>query len=181
VDVAVLELLRMTVALSDNAAADMLLRLAGGPEAVSRYMASIGVKGFHLEDGEHALHRDVSAQYRNWFEPAGAIQLLRAMVEHSPLTPAYTELAIAWMQSSVRGGRLNGDLPPGTPFAHKAGSSGVDEGLAHATNDIGLIILPDRRVLAIAVFITDSRADDATRDKVIARIGRAIYDAALRG
>ena len=62
---------------------------------------------------------------------------------------------------------------------HKPGTSGMDHGLAAATNDIGLITLPDGRRLAIAVFVTDSTADDATRDAVIARIARAAYDAAI--
>jgi beta-lactamase class A len=56
----------------------------------------------------------------------------------------------------------------------------VDNGVAHATNDIGLITLPDGRRLAIAVFVTDSTADEATREKVIARIARAAYDAAIQ-
>lgn len=62
-------------------------------------------------------------------------------------------------------------------LAHKSGTSDVDNGLAPATNDIGLITLPDGRLLAIAVFVTDSRADDATREKIIAQIARAAYDA----
>ena len=45
------------------------------------------------------------------------------------------------------------------------------------TNDIGLIPLPDGRRIAIAVFVTDSTADQATREQVIARIARAAYDA----
>jgi len=179
VDVAIRELLRLMVAQSDNVAADMLLRLAGGPQAVGGYIASLGIAGFHLEDGEHALHRDVSAQYRNWFEPAGAVQLLRMIGDHSPLTPEHTDLLLSWMEASV-GTRLNVDLPKGTRFAHKSGTSGVDRGVAHATNDIGLITLPDGRRLAVAVFITDSTADEAARDRVIARIGKAVYDAAVK-
>lgn len=179
VDVPVRELLRLSVSLSDNVAADLLLGLAGGPARVSGYIASLGIAGFHLEDGEHALHRDVSAQYRSWFEPAGAVQLLRIVSDPSPLTPEHTRLLLSWMEGSVQLGRLNGDLPKGTPFAHKAGTSGVDNGLAHATNDIGLITLPDGRSIAIAVFITDSTADAATRERVMARIGRAAYDAAV--
>lgn len=54
----------------------------------------------------------------------------------------------------------------------------MDNGVAHATNDIGLIALPDQRQLAIAVFITDSTADQTMRESVIARIARATYDAA---
>jgi beta-lactamase class A len=56
----------------------------------------------------------------------------------------------------------------------------VENGIAAATNDIGLITLPDGQQLALAVFVTDSSADDATRDKIIARISRAVYDAAPR-
>jgi beta-lactamase class A len=77
-------------------------------------------------------------------------------------------------------GRLDGDLPDGSNVAHKSETSDVDSGIAHATNDIGLIALPGGRQLATAVFVTDSTADEATRKKVIARIAKAAYDAAMR-
>ena len=179
VDVPLRTLLQMTVALSDNTAADILLRIAGGPKTVEDYIAALGVTGFHLQDGERALHRDHSLQYRNWFEPQGAVQLLRTVSDHSPLTMEHTGLLLAWMGSS-RASRLGLDLPEGTTVAHKGGTSDTDNGITAATNDIGLIALPDGRQLAIAVFVTDSTADEATRLKVIARIGRAVYDSATR-
>jgi hypothetical protein len=77
--------------------------------------------------------------------------------------------------------RLDGDLPRDVPVAHKAGTSDVVNGVAIATNDIGLIRLPDGRELAIAVFITDSTDDQPTRDKIVARIARAAYDEARNG
>jgi beta-lactamase class A len=178
VDVPMPELLRLTVSLSDNVAADILLRIAGGPGVVNNYIASLGITGFHLQDGERALHREVALQYRNWFEPAGAVQLLRRIGDNSPLTPPHTDLLLNWMEST-RTVRLKGDLPNGTRVAHKSGTSDVDNGVAHATNDIGLITLPDGRRLAIAVFVTDSSADEATREKVIAQIARAAYDVAI--
>jgi beta-lactamase class A len=180
VDVPLNRLLQLTVGLSDNTAADILLRLAGGPSVVREYIASLQVKGFHLEDGERELHREVQAQYRNWFEPAGAVQLLRAISDRSPLTAQDTSLLLTWMLPATPTGRLDGALPKGTIVAHKSGTSDVDHGLCHAFNDIGLITLPDGRKLAIAVFITDSTADEATRKAVIARIGKLVYDAALR-
>lgn len=180
VDVTLKELLRLTVALSDNVAADILLRTVGGPKAVNDYVVSLGISGFHLEDGEHALYRNQAAQYKNWFTPAGAVQLLRRIADRPPLSPDHTALLLGWMQGSVKP-RLEADLPSGPSVAHKAGTSGVDAGIAHATNDIGLITLPDGRRLAIAVFVTDSSADEATREKVISRIAREAYDASLRG
>lgn len=179
VDIPLRELLRLSVSLSDNAAADILLRLAGGPQPVRSYIASLGVTGFHLEDGEHALHRDPAAQYRNWFEPAGAVQLLRRIADKSPVTAAHTELLLGWMHASMRAKRLEGNLPEGTYVFHKSGTSDEVHGIAAATNDIGLITLPGGRKLALAVFVTDAAAPEATRDQVIARISRAVYDAAL--
>jgi beta-lactamase class A len=180
VDVPLQELLRLAVSLSDNVAADILLRLAGGPKAVNTYIAALKIHGFHLQDNEAVLHHEVSAQYRNWFEPAEAVQLLRQISDKSPLTSEHTDLLLGWMTPAVRTKRLEGDLPAGVRVAHKSGTSDVDDGVAHATNDIGLIPIPDGRRIAIAVFVTDSTADQDTREKVIARIGRAAYDLSIQ-
>lgn len=174
------ELLRLSVSLSDNVAADILLREAGGAKTVNAYIASLGVHGFHLQDGEAALHHETVLQYRNWFEPAGAVELLSRIAANSPLTPEHTALLLQWMGNSRLSARLGGNLPSGTPLAHKSGTSDVDNGLAHATNDIGLITLPNGHRLAIAVFVTDSTADEKTREGTISKIGRAAYDAALK-
>ena len=180
VDVPLRELLRLSVTLSDNVAADIVLRMLGGPKVVDAYVASLGVTGFHLEDGEDVLHREMAAQYRNWFAPAGAVELLRRIADRPPFSPEHTELLLGWMSVGTNTKRLGADLPVGTRVAHKSGTSDVDDGLAHATNDIGLITLPDGRRLAVAVFVTDSTAEVAVREGVIARIGKAVYEAALQ-
>jgi beta-lactamase class A len=181
VDVPLRELLSAAVSRSDNAAADVALRVVGGPAVVDSYIKSIGVTGFHLEDGEDGLARDVTAQYRNWFEPAGAVEFLRRISDDSPLTPEHTRLLLQWMAETSTGvHRIKGDLPAGAIVMHKTGSSGTKNGVTFATNDIGLIALPDGRRLAIAIFVTDSATDEATRDGVIARIATAAYDQAIQ-
>jgi beta-lactamase class A len=181
VDIPLRELLHLSVEFSDNTATDIILRVTGGPAAVDKYVKTLGIAGFHIEDSEAALHHDETKQYRNWFQPAAAVQLLRRLADNSPLNPEHTALVLMWMRDSTRtSGRIKGSLPAGVVSMHKSGSSGMDNGLAPATNDIGLIVLPDGRYLAIAVFVTDSKADDATRDSVIARIAKAAYDAATR-
>jgi beta-lactamase class A len=180
VDVPLQELLRLAVSLSDNVAADILLRLVGGPKVVNTYIAALGINGFHLQDNEAVLHHEVSAQYRNWFDPAGAVQLLRTISDKSPLTSEHTFLLLGWMTPGRRTKRLDGDLPAEVRVAHKSGTSDVDNGVARATNDIGLIPLPEGRRIAIAVFVTDSTADQETREKVIARIGKAAYDTSIQ-
>jgi beta-lactamase class A len=181
VEVPLRELLRLAVAESDNVAADIILRVTGGPEVVNGYIKSIGVNGFHLEDDERGLTRDVAVQYRNWFEPAGAVQLLQRVSDNSPLTPEHTQMLLNWMQETSSGQhRIKGELPSGTVVVHRTGTSGTAGGVTYATNDIGLITLPNGRRLAIAIFVTDSTADDEARDAVIARIAKAAYEESLR-
>jgi hypothetical protein len=46
----------------------------------------------------------------------------------------------------------------------------------HALNDIGIITLPNGNHLAIAVFVADSLADEASREAVIAKVARAVWE-----
>ena len=73
--------------------------------------------------------------------------------------------------------RIKGELPSGTPVAHKTGMSDTRDGKTDATNDVGLITLPNGHRIAVAVFVHASPADIATRERTIARLARAAYDA----
>ena len=73
--------------------------------------------------------------------------------------------------------RLKGMLPAGTIVAHKTGSTETVNGFTAATNDSGVIYLPgDRGQLAISVYVKASTRDDASRDRIIARMSRAAFD-----
>jgi len=148
VDIPLRELLRLAVSLSDNSAADVVLRVMGGPDVVQRYVNSIGVDGFQLKDGERGLHQDVAAQYQNGLKPASAVKLLRRISDDSPLSAEHTALLLAWMKDTPTGAhRIKGELPEGTNVMHKSGTSGSGNGVTYATNDIGLIALPNGRHL----------------------------------
>jgi beta-lactamase class A len=180
VDIPLRELIQLAAGESDNAATETLLRIIGGPSVVHDYVRSLGITEFQLQDGEQTLHRDPSAQYRNWIEPAAAAQLLQRLFTNPPLSAAANDFLVHTLANSITGpDRLRAGLPADTVLAHKTGTSGEHNGKAEATNDIGLVTLPDGRHLAVAVFVTDARANEATRDRVIARIGRAAYDEAL--
>jgi beta-lactamase class A len=180
VDVPLQDLMQRTIADSDNVAVDILLRTVGGPPAVNDYIASLGVEGFHCDGGEKELGSDPREQYRSYFAPSGAVALLLRVANNSPLNAEHTALLFGWMEHLANGDtRIPAALPAGTVVAHKTGSSGTRDGVTAATNDIGLITLPNGRKLAVAVFVTDARADSATRDKVIAQIAAAAYAAAL--
>ena len=172
------ELLRLSVALSDNAAADILLRLAGGPAVVQAYITALGIKDFHLVDGERGLGLDAHNQFNNWISPRAAVQMLRLLADNSPLTPDDTKVLLEFMNSRSTPTRIRAGVPQGTLVEHKSGTSDVVLGLSYATNDIGLIALPDGRKLAVAIFMTNSTDPSDERDFTIAHITQVIYEAA---
>jgi beta-lactamase class A len=180
IDVPLRELLHLSVSFSDNVATDILLRLIGGPAAVQRSLNGLGFPQLHVRDSEAAMHDNEQLQYRNDTTPLAMAGLLRRVADRSPLTPEHTALLEEWMQDPVASPkRIRGELPTGTVVAHKSGSSGTEKGMTAATNDVGLITLPDGRRLAIAIFITNSPKDTAALEPVIASIAKAVYDAAV--
>jgi len=171
------ELLRLSVEESDGTASDVLLRILGGKAKAQAYLSSLGVEGIRVETTEAEMGRDYAAQYRSWASPVGAVEWLAALQSGQGLTPASRALLLGWMTTTKTfPTRLKGRLPAGTRVAHKTGSSGSREGVAAATNDIGIITLPDGRHLAVAVFLRDSKADAAARDATIAKVARAAWD-----
>ena len=123
------------------------------------------------------MSRDHMAQYRNYSTPDAAVALLKALYSGRTLSTASSQLVLDDMTASTPGPRrLKGLLPPGTVVAHKTGTDGTRDGMTRATNDIGIITLPDGRHLAVAVFVKDSTADEATREGTIAKIAKAAWD-----
>jgi beta-lactamase class A len=180
VDIPLRTLLQLTASESDNIASNLLLRAIGGPTVLQQYLDSLGLSAIHEEDSEQTLHGDQTLQYRNTAEPAAMVTLLRLFADNSPLTPAHTALLNTWMLSTTSGPhRIKGFLPPNTPVAHKTGSSGEEWGRIPATNDVGLITLPNGQRLALAIFVTDAHANQDACEHTIAAIAQAIYNQAL--
>jgi beta-lactamase class A len=177
VELSLRELLRLMVEVSDGTASDVVLRLAGGGESVTRFLRGLGVTGMVVATSEAEMARGDDVQYRNWATPLAAVRLLRAIQEGQGLSPSSRALLRELMFASVTGTRrIPGLLPAGTRVEHKTGTSRTLGGLTRATNDVGIVRLPDAWHLAVAVFVADSKADEATREAVIARIARAAWD-----
>ncbi|MBD0344364.1 MAG: class A beta-lactamase, subclass A2 [Coleofasciculus sp. Co-bin14] len=178
VELSLAELLKYMVSESDGTACDVLLRLIGGPKVVTEYLRELGVNGIVVANTEKEIGQDKSVQYRNWATPEATVVFLRALQEGRGLSESSKALLLQLMTQTPTGlKRIKGLLPTGTVVAHKTGTSRTVNGVTAATNDVGLITLPNGRHLAVAVFVSDSRADDATREEVIARVARAAWDA----
>jgi beta-lactamase class A len=177
VEISVTELMGWMLLESDGTASDVLMGLAGGPEAIQAYLAELKISDMIVRNTENEFTKNQALQYRNWTTPEAAVSLLRALHERRGLVEPSQALLLKLMTESTPGAkRLKGLLPAGTIVAHKTGTSGTQNGITAATNDIGLITMPNGRHLAIAVFVADSAADEATREGVIAKIARAVWE-----
>jgi beta-lactamase class A len=172
------ELIDYALVESDGTASDVLLKLAGGPEAVTTYLKSLGVNDFVVANAEHDMNWQT--QYDDWCTPEAAVQILGIVQKGALVSAASRALVLQDLEKSKPGiNRIRRLLPSGTIVADKTGASGTQNSIAAATNDIGLVTLPDGRHLALAIFVSDSTAPAATRDDVIAKIARATWDAWL--
>ena len=69
--------------------------------------------------------------------------------------------------------RLKGKLPQDYVVAHKTGSGfTTPEGVITAVNDVGIIVLPNGRKMAVSVFVMDSKDFAPACEKVIASMAR---------
>jgi beta-lactamase class A len=182
VDVPVDILINYMISLSDNNACDILLKQLGGTKPVEDFVHGLGISAIVIKASEAQMAAAWPIQYSNWCQPYTQVQLLNNLFNRSALSQSSSDfLWRALLATSTGPKRLKGMMPVSTPVAHKTGTSSTnDKGLTPATNDVGIIVLPNGRHLAIAVFITDSYDPLATRELLIARIARAAHDEFVR-
>jgi beta-lactamase class A len=176
-DLSIQELLRYSVMESDGSASDALLKVMGGIEVADEYIHELGVKDMAIAITEKIQVANDTIQYQNWSTPEAMTKLLKIFYTEDPLSEASQALLLKFMIESKTGTkRLKGLLPSGTIVAHKTGTSATYDGLARATNDAGIIILPNGHHMAISVFISDAYASPEARDQVIASISKTLFD-----
>jgi len=138
----------------------------------------LGVRGIAVRASEADMASAWELQYTNWAKPAEITTLLDMFYKDKILTKASTDFLYKILTETTTGpNRIKGLLPAGTIVAHKTGTSPTNAaGLSPATNDVGIITLPNGKHLAIAIFVCNSTDDETTRDSIIAKIAKAAFD-----
>lgn len=177
------ELLELMVSMSDNTASDVLLRLAGGPVAVTTRMAELNAAKVRIDRSEKQIHKELeepdgTARYtrdvRDTATPDAMADLLATFWnKRDGLSPQSHELLVRHMTESPTGERkLRAAAPKGWKVAHKSGM------MPATSNDVGVLTSPDgRTTIAIAIFAKGATSDFVTVDSDIAAVTRAVLEA----
>lgn len=168
------ELLRVTVQESDNNVCDILFTLIGGPQVVQKDLKEWKVNGVNVRFSEEEIFRDKDLQNGNSSRPSAMNALLRSFDEGKILKRETQSFLWQLMVDCSTGKtRLKGQLPQDYLVAHKTGTGfPLPNGGSSSTNDVGIIILPSGRKMAVSVFIMDSKDSAVTCDRVIASMAR---------
>lgn len=127
--------------------------------------------GWTSEDHKKAVLA-YSADPQDQSTPKAMTALLAKIFRKEILDPASCDLILDIMLNcQTGGGRIKGELPPGTPVAHKTGT------IAGSVDDCGIIYLPDGQGhVVLTVWTKNFLGDTADVEAIIAKIARFAYD-----
>jgi len=164
----VAELCRATVQYSDNAAANLLMKLIGGPSAVTAFARSIGDADFRLDRWETELNTAIPGDRRDTTTPAAMAESLRVLALGDALPAQQRATLVEWLRGNTTGDkRIRAGVPSGWQVGDKTGTG--DYG---TTNDIGVLWPQSRAPIVLAVYYTQARPDAKAKDDVIASATR---------
>lgn len=149
----VAELCQAALQHSDNSAGNWLLRLIGGPQAVTAFARTIGDDRTRLDRWETALNSALPGDPRDTSTPRALGTGYRNLLAGDALGRPQRDQLDAWMRANVTSS-VRAGLPAGWAAADKTGSG--DYG---STNDVGIVYGPDGRRLLLSIMIR-SQAND---------------------
>ena len=163
----IMELCEAAVVYSDNGAANLLLAVLGGPQAMTAYWRSIDDSVTRLDDIE--LKLNIPDGERNTTTPSAMRGNLNTLLLGEVLSPASRDRLLGWMRASTTGiNRLRAGLPPAWLWGDKTGTNDSRYG---AVNDIGIAMPPGRKPILIAAYA------EHANEKVLAEAGAIIAKA----
>lgn len=172
------QLMKGTVEVSDNPAANILIREMGGLDALRAFYRGIGDDSTRVDRLEPELN--VAEGDKDTITPDQSVRnIQRLLVDaDTPLSPESKALLMRWLVDSPSGpGRIKAGAPAGWTVAHKTGTGG-----GGPVNDIGLILPPNAAPIAIAVYFHATKdSTDAQREAVIADATRQALKALGHG
>jgi beta-lactamase class A len=164
------ELAAAAVQVSDNTAANLLLRELGGPAALQAALRRAGDATTRTDRLEPDLNEATPGDPRDTTTPRALATTLRTYLLDGRLDAGDRDLLEQWMRDSTTGGTLvRAGVPEGWQVADKSGSGGYG-----TRNDVAVVRPPGRAPIVIAVMSSRSEQAAPQVDALLADATRAV-------
>lgn len=138
---------------SDNTAANLLLRVIGGPPAITAFARSIGDERTRLDRWETELNSALAGDPRDTSTPRALGGGVATVLTGTVLDEPHRTQLEAWMRANTTSSMRAG-LPAGWATADKTGS-----GDYASTNDVGIAFGPNGERFLLAIMTRTQSAD----------------------
>jgi beta-lactamase class A len=161
------------VEVSDNSAANILLRRTGGPAALTRFMRACGDPVTRLDRFEMELGSNLPGDPRDTTSPAAMAGLARRLVLGDQLAEENRNRLQLWLKKSVPGpDRLKaGLLSPPWLIGHKTGTAANG-----GVNDVAIAWRSGKPPIVIACYLSDGTAEPPARFAAHASVARLVAE-----
>lgn len=163
------ELCHAAITLSDNAAANVLMKHLGGPHVVTDLARQLGDPLTRLDHVEPELNRPSPDGVSDTTTPHAMLAMMQKLLLGRALSDTSRQQLTDWMLGTVTGTKL---VRAGTPsnwrIGEKTGSSNTQN------NDVAILWPPGRKPLLVAVYYENAAKDNAGRSAVLAAVGRMV-------
>lgn len=168
----VAELCAAALRYSDNTAANQLMKIMGGPAAVTAFARSIGDHEFRLDRWETELNTAIPGDLRDTSTPRAMGRDLQRLALGNGLKASERKRLQDWMLGNTTGdARIRAGVPKDWRVADKTGTG--DYGTA---NDVGIVWPPHRAPIVVAIYSTQHEKDAKARNDVIASAARIVVN-----
>ncbi len=163
---------------SDNVAANLLLRLFGGPTGFTGWLREQGDPTTRIDRWEPEMSRVAAGEERDTSTPTQMCRSAAQLLTGNTLSAASRARLTGWTEATRTGrARLRAGLPAGWRAGDKTGT-GLYPGMADKVNDVAIVWPPGRAPWLVAAYYdapvmgsTDLRARDQA---VLADVGRLV-------
>jgi len=160
----------MMLSVSDNTASNIVLSALGGPEALTAFLRSIGDQATRLDRWETDLNMAVPGDPRDTTTPRAIAQSVQSMVLGDTLSNASRSKLRSWLSKHrVADALFRASLPSNWFIHDRTGAGGYG-----SRSIVAIIYPPDREPIVTSLFLTETKANFASRNAAAARVGAAI-------
>lgn len=173
------ELAEFTQKYSDNAAANILLREVGGPEALTAFWRSLGDDVSRLDRYEPALNAVPPGEVRDTTTPAAMARTVAKLVYGDALPQEHRAALRQWMVDTPTGlRRVRAGLTDNWVAGDKTGT-GLMADTAGIYVDIGFVEPPESAPLTFATYFRPPGSDnsfDRANEAPLAQVGAVLAE-----